>query len=165
MADETFDAIADARDGTIEVVSAYASNANTRLSSDDLQTLIRDTFATLSSLISSPAAPPADEPQQKQATKAEIRKSIGQEKLVSFEDGREYKSLKRHLKTRGLTPAEYRTRWGLAGDYPMVHPTYSAQRSELAKAIGLGAKGRKSREADATATKTRKPRTTKATTD
>jgi predicted transcriptional regulator len=57
-----------------------------------------------------------------------------------LEDGRQYKSLKRHLTGRGLTPAEYRTKWGLPHDYPMVAANYAAQRSELAKAIGLGRK-------------------------
>ena len=63
---------------------------------------------------------------------------------MSFLDGKRYKTLKRHLTTHGLTFAEYRERFGLPSDYPTVSPNYSAQRSEMAKAIGLGAKGRKS---------------------
>ena len=77
---------------------------------------------------------------------------------MSFEDGKPYKSLKRHLGTRGLTPEDYRAKWGLPSDYPMVHPAYSAQRSELARAIGLGSKGRQAKAAAAPAPKTRKPR-------
>jgi len=159
MADESFDAMSGARDGTIELVSAYVSNANTRLTAEELQSLIRDTFATLSSL----QAPDASSaPAVQTASKSNIRKSIGPDTMTSFEDGKSYKSLKRHLSVRGMTPADYRAKWGLPADYPMVHPTYSAQRSILAKAIGLGAKGRQARDQPAVAPKTRKPRAAKA---
>ena len=66
------------------------------------------------------------------------KKSITANHLISMEDGRPYKSLKRHLTARGLTPAQYREKWSLPLDYPMVAPNYSKARSELAKAIGLG---------------------------
>lgn len=69
-----------------------------------------------------------------------IRKSIGDDYLISMEDGRRYKSLKRHLSGRGLTPEQYRQKWGLPSDYPVVAPAYARQRSELAKALGLGRK-------------------------
>jgi predicted transcriptional regulator len=71
---------------------------------------------------------------------AEIRGSIRDDGLVSFEDGRRYKTLKRHLTTRGLTPTQYREKWGLPDDYPMVCASSSAKRSALAKEIGLGRK-------------------------
>src|SRR5215204_4395019 len=67
-----------------------------------------------------------------------IKKSISANHLISMEDGRPYKSLKRHLTARGLTPAQYREKWSLPFDYPMVAPNYSKARSELAKALGLG---------------------------
>jgi len=67
------------------------------------------------------------------------------EGLIGFLDGRTYKSLKRHLSTNGITPNEYRDRYGLPSNYPMVSPAYSARRSELAKSLGLGAKGRQSK--------------------
>ena len=67
-----------------------------------------------------------------------VKKSITPEYLISLEDGRKYKSLKRHLSTRGMSPDDYRTKWGLAKDYPMVAASYSAQRSSLAKSLGLG---------------------------
>ena len=110
MTDDAYANASDARDGTIELVSAYVSNSNTRLSGEELQTLIRETFATLSSLNtpSSPAGSAAVEPQDAKKSKAEIRKSITDENLISFEDGRPYKSLKRHLSTRGMTPGDYR---------------------------------------------------------
>jgi len=164
MADDATDNFAEARDGTIELVSAYVSNANTRLGAEELQSLIRETFATLSSLQATAAPEAADGPLVQTASKAEIKKSIGAETIVSFEDGKPYKSLKRHLTTRGMTPADYRAKWGLPGDYPMVHPTYSAHRSALAKAAGLGAKGRQPKTDDVPAAKARKPRAAKAAT-
>jgi predicted transcriptional regulator len=80
-----------------------------------------------------------------------IKKTITPDHLVSLEDGRRYKSLKRHLSGRGLTPADYRDKWGLPKDYPMVAPNYAKQRSELAKALGLGQQRRKKVEGAAEA--------------
>lgn len=157
MVDDIYDAASDARDGTIELVSAYVSNSNTRISGEELQALIRDTFATLSSLSAGGGAAPEEEPEATLKTKAEIRKSIGVESLISFEDGKPYKSLKRHLSIRGLTPDDYRAKYGLPADYPMTHPAYSARRSELAKSLGLGQKGRQAKAAPA-----KKPRAGKA---
>lgn len=152
MADDTFDASADARDGTIELVSAYASNSNNRLTPEDFQTLIRETFATLSSLTAGAAAP-VEEAEDYTKTKAEIKKSIGATHITSFVDGKGYRSLKRHLTTNGYTPETYRATFGLGPDYPMVHPEYAAQRSDLAKSMGLGRGGRKPK-----ATAGKKPR-------
>ena len=73
-------------------------------------------------------------------TPQEIKDSITAEHLTSFEDGKRYRTLKRHLAGRGLTPAQYRAKWGLPNNYPMVAPAYSLRRSELAKASGLGVK-------------------------
>lgn len=80
------------------------------------------------------------QPETVKATPKQIRDSIKLDGLVSFEDGKTYKSLKRHLHKYGLTPVEYRAKWGLPADYMMVSPEYSARRSELAKASGLGTK-------------------------
>lgn len=126
--------------GSIALVSALLSNASTQLSREDLQSRIRDTFATLMSLRypvsdlqpNSPSVP----------TWIEIENSIGTDTLISFEDGRPYKNLKRHLHTQGLTPDQYREKWRLPADYPMIHPGYRAFRSQLAKAQGLGKKVR-----------------------
>ena len=74
-----------------------------------------------------------------------IKKSVTPDYIISLEDGRRYKSLKRHLGGRGLTPAEYRTKWGLPHDYPMVAPNYAAARSQLAKQMGLGQQRRRRR--------------------
>lgn len=81
------------------------------------------------------AAPALDKP-----TKAQIKASITDDALISFEDGKPYKMLKRSLSLRGMTMAYYREKWGLPDDYPSVAPAYSARRSELAKANGLGRK-------------------------
>jgi len=163
MTDDNFDAHADARDGTIELVSAYVSNSNTRLSTQDLQALIRETYATLSSLQDAQGESKPEEAAVEAPTRAEIKRSIGTEHLVSFEDGRPYKSLKRHLTSRSMTPDDYRAKWSLPVDYPMVHPTCNAERSALAKAIGLGAKGRSTKAVPADAPKApRKPRASKA---
>ena len=84
---------------------------------------------------------------QPKLTRAQIRKSITHDALVSFEDGKSYKTLRRHLATRGLTPADYRAKWGLPADYPMVAPAYSEARSQLAKSLGLGQRGQQARKA------------------
>jgi predicted transcriptional regulator len=70
------------------------------------------------------------------------KKAIKPDYIISFEDGKQYKSMKRHLTGRGLTPAQYREKWGLPKDFPMVAPNYSAARSEMAKNLGLGQQGR-----------------------
>ena len=71
-----------------------------------------------------------------------IKKSVTPDYLISLEDGRKFKTMKRHLTNRNMTPAEYRAKWGLPSDYPMVAPNYAAKRSDLAKKLGLGRKGR-----------------------
>ena len=73
-------------------------------------------------------------------TKAQIRRSVTPDAIISFEDGRGYKLLRRHLASHNLTPAAYCSKWGLPSDYPMAAPAYSAERSVLAKARGLGRK-------------------------
>jgi predicted transcriptional regulator len=115
-----------------DIVSAYVSkNAVTR---DDLPDLIASVHTALSDA--------ANGKQQAEKLVLEppvsIKKSISANHLISMEDGRPYKSLKRHLTARGLTPAQYREKWSLPFDYPMVAPNYSKARSELAKALGLG---------------------------
>jgi predicted transcriptional regulator len=117
-------------------VSAYV--ANNSLRSADIPDLIDSVHRALQGL----SAPPQAEPQKREPP-VSIRKSITPDFLISLEDGRCYKSLKRHLKGRGLTPEQYREKWGLPRDYPMVAPNYAKQRSELARASGLGQSRRK----------------------
>ena len=126
-----------ALEGAIEIVCAYASNPRSELQPDELQSLIRNTFFTLAGL--STGSEQADAiVEDLTKSKGEIRKSIGAEYLTSFVDGRDYKSLKRHLAKNGYAPDSYRQAFGLPADYPMTHPAYSARRSALAKSFGLG---------------------------
>jgi len=120
-------------DMTVEIVSAYVSKNSVRPA--DIGELIASVHQTLKGL-SGPATPAAD--QVEKPTPAQIKKSITPDALISFEDGRPYKVLKRHLTTRGLTPDSYRAKFGLPADYPMTASGYSAQRSDLARTIGLG---------------------------
>ena len=115
----------------VDVVSAYVSNNS--VNAADLGQLIATTHAALLGL-GEPAAP---EPEQ-QLPAVPVKKSITPDHLISLEDGRRYKSLKRHLSGKGLTPDQYRTKWGLRSDYPMVAPNYAKHRSELARSMGLG---------------------------
>ena len=120
---------------TSEVVSAYVSN--NPLAATDLPGLISNVYTALQST-SGPAAIPESE---KQKPAVSIRKSLSHEYLICLEDGKKFKSLKRHLKTHyDLSPEAYREKWGLPADYPMVAPAYAEQRSKLAKEMGLGQK-------------------------
>jgi predicted transcriptional regulator len=119
---------------TATIVAAYVSN--NKLNPADLTDLIGSTYQALSTA----QAPVPDEPETPKPDKAAVRKSVQSDYLTSFIDGRRYKSLKRHLSTHGMTPAQYRETYGLPGDYPMVASSYSAQRSALAKSLGLGRK-------------------------
>ncbi len=120
---------------TADIVSAYVSN--NKVQTSELAAVISQVHQALGS-VGQPVAPV--QPETPKPSTAEIRKSRTPEFLTSFVDGRKYKSLKRHLTTNGLTPDEYRTRFGLPKDYPMVAESYSAQRSALAKTLGLGRK-------------------------
>ncbi|GJE41287.1 MucR family transcriptional regulator [Methylobacterium soli] len=124
---------------TTGIVCAYVSN--NPLPADRLPGLIQAVAGGLQALSTSGEAATASEPAVELATAAQIRKSITPDALISFIDGKPYKTLKRHLTKHGLDPYGYRARYGLPADYPMTCPSYSAQRSELAKAIGLGSPG------------------------
>jgi predicted transcriptional regulator len=119
---------------TAELVSAYVSNNPVR--TGDLSDLIASVHAVLNDL----GKPQAPDVPETPSPAVPIKKSITPDYLISLEDGRRYKSMKRHLSGLGLTPEQYRTKWGLPADYPMVAPSYAKQRSELAKAMGLGRK-------------------------
>jgi predicted transcriptional regulator len=126
---------------TADIVAAHVSNNSVAV--NDLPTLIQNVHQALSGISGSTAAPEA-----RPEPKVSVRASIKPDYIVCLEDGKKQKMLKRHLMTNhGLTPAEYRERWGLPADYPMVAPNYAEQRRTLAKSIGLGTKGRRSRGA------------------
>lgn len=118
---------------TADIVSAYVSN-NTVVA-NDLPALINDTFDALNK-----ASARASEPVREELKPSvPVKKSVTPDYIVCLEDGKKFKSLKRHLRTHyGLSPEEYREKWGLPHDYPMVAPNYAAARSALAKKMGLG---------------------------
>jgi predicted transcriptional regulator len=125
---------------TAEIVANYVSNNNTSVA--DLPALIRATHDALAG-IGSPEVVAAESVSK--PTAGQIRKSITPDALISFEDGKPYKTLKRHLTTHGMTVAEYKAKWGLPNDYPTTAPAYSEARSAMAKALGLGQGGRKAK--------------------
>jgi predicted transcriptional regulator len=130
-----------------EIVAAYVGH--NALSASDLPRLIADVYAALKALGGGSAAVAA-EPAKPAVP---VKKSITPDYLICLDDGKRFKSLKRHLMTHhGLSPQQYREKWGLPADYPMVAPNYSATRSSLAKSSGLGRKAppaKKSRKAPA----------------
>ncbi|HTN62693.1 MAG TPA: MucR family transcriptional regulator [Devosia sp.] len=118
-----------------DIVSAYVSH--NAVSPTDLPKLIAEIHGALRALQSNEAPVPAEE--LKPAVP--VRKSVAADYIICLEDGKKFKSLKRHLRTHyNLSPEEYREKWGLPADYPMVAPSYSATRSKLAKDNGLGRK-------------------------
>ena len=121
---------------TTEIVSAYV--AHNAVPATDLPLLVRTVHAALDRMQTGQVPEPDVEQQQPAVS---IRKSVTDDYIVCLEDGRKFKSLKRHLQSAyGLSPEQYRTKWGLPRDYPMVAPAYASQRSELARKIGLGRK-------------------------
>ncbi|WP_437871549.1 MucR family transcriptional regulator [Methylorubrum extorquens] len=117
------------------VTAAYITK-NT-ISARDLPALITSVHAALAGLGNSTSASAAEN-RGGRPTPTQIRKSITTDAIVSFIDGKAYKTLKRHLSANGLDPQSYRQRYGLPDDYPMVAPNYAARRSDLAKSLGFG---------------------------
>ncbi len=123
---------------TADIVAAHVSNNSVAV--NDLPSLIQNVHAALSGIVQQGAAPePRPEP------RVPIRSSIKPDYIVCLEDGKRLKMLKRHLMTHyNMTPDQYRQKWGLSPDYPMVAPNYAEQRRTLAKSIGLGTKRKRS---------------------
>ena len=121
-----------------DLVSAFVSN--NPVPAAELPALIGHVHDALTKAASGSIQPPTEEPK---APAVSVRKSVQPDYIICLEDGKRFKSLKRHLRTvYDLTPDQYRAKWGLAHDYPMVAPNYAAARSELAKQLGLGQKRR-----------------------
>jgi predicted transcriptional regulator len=121
-----------------DLVSAFVSNNSVPAS--ELPALIGHVHDALTKVASGSTRPAPEEPKEPAVP---IRKSVQPDYLVCLEDGRRFKSLKRHLRTvYDLTPDQYRAKWGLPADYPMTAPNYAAARSELARSMGLGARRR-----------------------
>ena len=124
-------------DMTAEIVAAYVGHNN--VAPDDLSKLIEVVHGALAQAASGENDPPEEAPEPA----VPVDRSITPEYLICLEDGKKFKSLKRHIRTHyDLSPEEYRARWGLDADYPMVAPNYAKARSRLAKKMGLGQKGR-----------------------
>jgi predicted transcriptional regulator len=122
---------------TTNIVAAHVSNNSVAVA--DLPRLIREIHETLSNVSAG-----GEREKERPNPAVPIKKSVVPEFIVCLEDGKKLKMLKRHLKTAyNMSPEEYRERWGLAADYPMVAPNYAKQRSRLAKQIGLGTRGRR----------------------
>ena len=122
---------------TADIVSAYVGNNS--VSAVDLPSLIQSVHRALSGVTN--GAEPVEAAPKEPAVP--VKRSITPDYLVCLEDGRKFKSLKRHLRTKyNLSPEDYRSKWGLAKDYPMVAPNYAKARSDLAKQMGLGQGGR-----------------------
>ncbi len=131
------------RELVAEVAAAYFSNSH--VTPGEIPIVVERIAASLGAVgaAQEQAAAEVKEPEPeapaiKKLTPAQIRKSVTPEALISFEDGKPYKTLKRHLGTRGLSLDEYKEKWGLPKDYPSVAPNYSAARSQMAKSLGLG---------------------------
>jgi predicted transcriptional regulator len=124
---------------TADIVAALVSNNSVAV--NDLPNLIQNVHSALAAISSAASAPEA-----KPEPKVSIRSSIKPDYIVCLEDGKKLKMLKRHLMTHyNMTPDQYRQKWGLSADYPMVAPNYAEQRRKLAKSIGLGTKRRRTR--------------------
>ncbi len=128
---------------TADIVSAYLSNNS--VPSAEIGNLIGQIYSALKRVSGGQAAAPAEPPKPA----VPIKRSVTAEYIVCLEDGLKFKSLKRHLRTRyGMTPDQYREKWGLPPDYAMVASNYAAARSQLAKQMGLGQQRRRRRERD-----------------
>ncbi len=120
---------------TADIVAAHVSNNSVAIS--DLSLLINNVHAALSGLGNEPVA------EEKPVPAVSVRASVKPDYVICLEDGKKLKMLRRHLMTHyGMTPEDYRAKWGLPADYPMVAPNYAEKRRALAKQIGLGTKGR-----------------------
>jgi len=145
---------------TADIVSSFV--ANNSVQQAELSSVIASVHAALQGL-TRPKQAEAEKPRQPAIP---VRKSVTPDFLISLEDGKKYKSLKRHLSKMRLTPEDYRAKWGLPSDYPMVAPNYALRRSELAKSLGLGQRRRQaaakaiavSNETDSAPTEAAKPK-------
>lgn len=139
MADDTTDL--NAVELATELTIAWLGNPNTRSSADDVPAFLGKMHETVSKLLGAAEEQPAAAPQAEYTAAVSARKSLAsKDHIISMIDGKPYKTLRRHLATNGMTPAEYRERYGLKADYPMVASNYSESRRAMAKKIGLGRK-------------------------
>ncbi|MBC9035043.1 MucR family transcriptional regulator [Sphingomonas sp. JC676] len=150
MSDENLNSVELATELTI----AWLGNQNNRVAAEDVPAFLRTMHATineLSTAASAPAEVSEDTPAEQFTPAVTVRKSLAsKDHIISMIDGKPYKTLRRHLSTHGMTPEDYRARYNLKADYPMVAENYSAARRAMAHKIGLGSKGRQAKAAAAT---------------
>jgi predicted transcriptional regulator len=151
-----------------EITVAWLANPNNRVAAEDVPTFLRTMHATLNALSSdAPGEAGSDDTAAEEFTPAvTARKSLAsKDHIISMIDGKPYKMLKRHLSIHGLTPDQYRQRYNLKADYPMVAENYASMRRDLAKKIGLGRKGRSGGAAAVAPAATKAPRQPRAKKD
>ncbi len=130
-----------------ELTIAWLSNPNTRADTGQVPEFLKTMYSAVEALV---ANGPAEEPAQEHVPAVTARRSLAsKDHILSMIDGKPYKTLRRHLSRHGMTPQDYRDRYGLKRDYPMVAPAYADMRRDMAKKIGLGRKGRPSDEGPA----------------
>jgi len=156
MAEDTTDL--NAVELATELTIAWLGNPNTRTSAEEVPAFLGKMHETVANLLGTTAEEPPVETVAEYTPAVSVRKSLAsKDHIISMIDGKSYKTLRRHLATHGMTPAEYRERYGLKTDYPMVAETYSESRRAMAKKIGLGRKpGERKAEAPAAAAPARK---------
>lgn len=162
MSDDTYQA--NAVELATELTIAWLSNPNTRTPAEDVPTFLLQMHTSVQSLIggSQTSETPAEEPKEFIGAVTARKSLASPDHIISMIDGKPYKTLRRHLATNGMTPAEYRERYNLKADYPMVAATYSESRRAMAKKIGLG---RKPGQTNAAKTESVKPAPRKRKTD
>lgn len=127
----------------VELTIAWLSNPNTRAQANEVPDFLRTMHEAVGGLSGTSAPDTGEEQPASYEPAVTVRKSLAsKDHIISLIDGKPYKTLKRHLANHGLTPAEYRQRYGLKADYPMVAPAYAEQRRSMAKKIGLGRRGK-----------------------
>ena len=144
-----------------ELTIAWLGNPNTRISAEEVPTFLGKMHETVSALLGNATSAPVAEAAGDYTPAVSVRKSLAsKDHIISMIDGKPYKTLRRHLATNGMTPAEYRERYGLKPDYPMVAENYSESRRAMAKKIGLGRKpgARKATEGSAAPTPAKRGR-------
>jgi predicted transcriptional regulator len=124
-------------DHTVDIISAFVGNNHVPV--DKLASLIASVHQSLSGLGErADVASPLPNVLEKQKPAVSVKRSVGTDHIISLENGKPYRSLRRHLAQQGMTPDQYRTKWNLPSDYPMVAESYSKRRVEIARSMGLG---------------------------
>ena len=135
-----------------ELTIAWLGNSNTRVAADDVPAFLQSMYATVTGLGTSAENAPSEAAEPEYTPAVSVRKSLAsKDHIISMIDGKPYKTLRRHLSGHGLTPDEYRARYGLKADYPMVSEAYSESRRDMAKRIGLGRKPKAASDTSASA--------------